>query len=141
MGRIQLTVKTIQFEVINMSNFDQFIQYRALHFKFSTTPGSSLGDVEAMLQGGMLKLHDEAGNPVEPTLENALEGTGLEIRNVCAKVPASLVAELDNTLSILQMKKRDFVEMALRDALERADKIIHDVGALEGTHIVPEHAA
>lgn len=121
-----------------MSNFDQFIQYRALHFKF-TTPGSSLGDMEAMLQGGMMTIRDEAGNPVEPTLENALEGTGLEIRNVCAKVPASLVAELDNTLSILQMKKRDFIEMALRDALERASKIIDDVDAFSSRE--EEHAA
>lgn len=112
-----------------MSGFDQFIQYRALHFKFTSTPHRSLGDMEAMLQGGMLKVQDEAGNPVEPTLENALSGTGLEIRNVCAKVPASLVDELDNTLSILQMKKRDFIEMALRDALERAAKIIDDVDA------------
>lgn len=113
-----------------MSDFDQFIQYRALHFKFTTPSNrSSLGDMEAMLQGGMLKVLDEAGNPLEPTLENALSGSGLEIRNVCAKVPASLVDELDNTLSILQMKKRDFIEMALRDALERAAKIIDDVDA------------
>ena len=123
-----------------MSNFDQFIQYRALHFKFTTaTPGSSLGDVEAMLQGGMLKIRDEAGNPAEATLENWLADSGLEIRNVCAKVPASLVAELDNTLSILQMKKRDFIEMALRDALERAAKIIDEVDAFSSRE--EEHAA
>lgn len=122
-----------------MSNFDQFIQYRALHFKFSTLGSQTLGDMEAMLQGGSLTIHDEAGNPVEPTLENALQGTGFEIRNVCAKVPASLVAELDNTLSILQMKKRDFIEMALRDALERASKIIDDVDAFSSRE--EEHAA
>ena len=44
-------------------------------------------------------------------------------------VPAFLVDKLDDTLSILQMKKRDFIEMALSDALERAARIIDDVGA------------
>lgn len=139
MRRIQLTVKTIQFDVINMSNFDQFIQYRALHFKFSAPGLTTLGRMEAQLQAGSLTVHDEAGNLLEPTLENALQGTGIEIRNVCAKVPASLVTELDNTLSILQIKKRDFIEMALRDALERASKIIDDVDAFSSRE--EEHAA
>ena len=122
-----------------MSNFEQFIQYRALHFKFSALGSTTLGRMEALLQAGSLTVYDEAGNLLEPTLENALQGTGLEIRNVCAKVPASLVTELDKTLSILQMKKRDFIEMALRDALERASKIIDDVDAFSSFE--EEHAA
>ena len=105
-----------------MSNFDRFIQYRALHSIYSS--GYSLGDVESQLEGGAIQVTDENGNPIDdPGLEYVLP-----VKNLCAKVPAALVDEIDRVIGLLEISKRDFVEMAVREALERADQIIEEEG-------------
>lgn len=49
-------------------------------------------------------------------------------RNVCAKVSIQLADRLDNTLNILDLSKRRFVEAAIIAALNEADAIIEGIG-------------
>jgi hypothetical protein len=89
------------------SNFDEFVLYRALALKFSGS--HNLGS-----------LPDEA-------LDTA------RFRNVCAKMHPDLVDRLDSVISLLGVSKRDFIEIALIDALDRSEKTLHDVDAF-GPH-------
>ena len=100
----------IQQRLKIMSHFDQYIQYRALRFKFSTV-----------------------NDDLSPVLEQAIEDgqTSLPLRNVCAKLSPELVDRLDNSLSILGITKRQFIEMALVEALDRVDQELHDIDAFE----------
>lgn len=90
------------------SHFDEFVLYRALTLKFSGS--HNLG-----------YLPDEV-------LDAA------SFRNVCAKLHPDLVARLDSVISLLGMSKRDFIEIALIDALDRSEKTLHDVDAF-GPHL------
>lgn len=87
------------------NEFDEFITYRALHLKYSGT--NNLG----FLPEEVLDIH--------------------QFRNVCAKLHPELVDRFDAVVGLLQMTKRDFIELALIEALNRAEKILHyDVDAL-----------
>lgn len=104
-----------------MRDFDQFVQYRALNFKFSGV--HHLSEIESHL-----KIVGDDGVSRPATLEDIVGG---EVRNVCAKLPVSIIDRLDNSLGILEMTKRDFIEMALVDALDRVDEILSEVDAFE----------
>jgi hypothetical protein len=108
-----------------MNYFDQFIQYRALAFKFSSE-GQSLGDVERSIAAGSV------GQAVDGTFVpfKKLEEV-YPVKNVCAKLHVSLVDRLDQALSVLEMSKRDFIEIALIEALNKVDQVLADTDAFE----------
>lgn len=54
-----------------------------------------------------------------------------QLRQVCAKVSPQLFDELENVCMLLDMSKRQFIEGALIDALDRAKETIERMGALE----------
>lgn len=81
-----------------MSDFKQFITYRALAFKFETLRNESLTD----------QLLDSVGSHPE-------------IKNVCAKLSVELSDQIDRTVAQLGVSKRKFIEVALIEALEFAD--------------------
>ena len=111
-----------------MSYFDQFIQYRALKFKFSSMGSLTISDIERMVENGNL-MHSDDGETVRPTtLEEACP---IPLRNVCAKLTVDLVERLDKTLDILEISKREFIEMALIEALNRVDQELLDIDAFE----------
>ena len=94
------------------NEFDEFITYRALALKYSGT--NNLG----FMPEEILDIH--------------------QFRNVCAKLHPELVDRLDETTGLLGMTKRDFIELALIDALDRATKILEcDVDALS-RHTIKE---
>jgi hypothetical protein len=95
----------------NHSHFDEFILYRSLSLKFS---GSHI-----------LDFPDEASD-------------SSNLRNVCAKLHPDLVDRLDTVLGLLGMSKREFIQIALIDALDRAEKTLDDVDAL-GPHYVEKN--
>jgi len=111
-----------------MTHFEQFIQYRALSFKFKTTGGMSLGQLERMVAGGSLGTVQDGTFVPATTLE---EISPVKVQNVCAKLAQPLVDRLDNALNILDMTKRDFIELALIDALDKVDQVLEDTKAFE----------
>lgn len=111
-----------------MTHFDQFIQYRALKFKFSSLGSVGIDSIERMVESGAL-LHSDDGKTVRPTtLEEACP---IPLRNVCAKLSVQLVERLDNTLGIIDISKRQFIELALIEALDKVDKVLEDIDAFE----------
>jgi hypothetical protein len=69
-------------------------------------------------------------NLVERILEEG--GAELEIKhkmkNICAMMPATIVDRLETTLRLLNMTKRDFLEAAVLEALDKADEIMAACG-------------
>ena len=112
-----------------MSYFDQYIQFRALKFKFDSmnTGLISIDQVEASIRGGSLHHSDDDGK----TMRAAVLEEIFPVKNVCAKLGVPLVDRLDNTLSTLGISKREFIEMSLIEALDRVDKHLADVDAFE----------
>lgn len=111
-----------------MSYFDQYIQFKALAFKFSGMGTLSISDLERMVEGGSL------GQDVDGTFvpaQSLEEVCPIPLRNVCAKLSVELVDRLDNSLSILSMSKREFIEMALIEALDKVDVVLEEIDAFE----------
>jgi hypothetical protein len=66
-------------------------------------------------------------------LDSVLESSGHDeikkkFKNVCAMLSEPLVNRLENTLGILSISKREFIEMALIEALDKADKVMDEFG-------------
>ena len=93
-------------------NFNQTIQYRALRFK-AHVDGSPYN---AQIMEDLL---DEEAKKAET------------IKTVCAPISIQLFDRLNNTLDMLDISKRQFIELALIEALDRADKIISEVDIFE----------
>lgn len=87
-----------------MSDFQQFLQYKALAFKFSLE-NSELTD--AVIESGNMPL---------------------PLRNVCAKLTVELAERLDQTCSNLDISKRQFIERALIEAMDQADAALNACG-------------
>ena len=112
-----------------MNHFDQFIQYRALKFKFSSLGSVTIDQIERMVESGALLHSDDDGKTVRPTTFE--EACPIPLRNVCAKLSVQLVERLDNTLGIIDISKRQFIELALIEALDKVDKVLEDIDAFE----------
>lgn len=103
-----------------MNEFEQYVQYRALAYKYDTLKNDGLS---RQLDG-----------IIDKYPENGLESEHFKlppIKNVCAKVSVELSDRLDNTVGKLGMSKRQFIEMALIQSLDFADHMLECVGADE----------
>lgn len=49
-------------------------------------------------------------------------------KNVCAMLSEPLTNRLENTLGLLSMTKREFLELAIIEALDKADAVMADCG-------------
>ena len=92
--------------------FDQFIQYRSL-------------SVKAVVDGENLN-SEAADRIIEKDLKNSPN-----IKTVCTPVHIELFNRLDQTLSLLNISKRAFIQMAIIEALDRADSIMAEVDIFE----------
>lgn len=54
-----------------------------------------------------------------------------QIKNVCAKISVQLSDRLDSTVGLLGISKRRFIEAAIIDALEKANRIMEEEGLNE----------
>ena len=90
-----------------MSDFNEFIKYRALAVKFERQNQEL---TEAVIASGH-----------EP----------LPLRNVCAKLTIELSDRIDATVALLGISKRLFIERALIEAMDQADAALAAVGALD----------
>jgi hypothetical protein len=57
------------------------------------------------------------------------ENVKKHFKNVCVQLPIIVNQQLEDTLAILNLNKREFVIMAIENALEEAEKIMneHDI--------------
>ena len=103
-----------------MIDFEQYIQFRALAYKYETLKGD--------------KFSRAINELIDQTPLEGFEAEGLKLpplKNVCAKVSVELADRLDYTISKLGMSKREFVEMAIIQALDFSDHVLECVGADE----------
>jgi hypothetical protein len=90
------------------TKLEEFLQYKALSVKFSLM-NDSLREI------GFQSLND---NP--------------SVKNVCAKMPISLVNELEQVVHDLNCSKRQFVEYAIVEAIEKAKSVLDYTDVAEG---------
>lgn len=64
---------------------------------------------------------------VEALLESAPAESKSEMRNICALVSLPLFEKVEQLCSLLDLSKRQFVEMALVDFVAKADSVMADV--------------
>ena len=103
---------------ILMNKFEDYIKYRALAFRFGNKLGDryldSLPERDLSDQEKNFLLEKRVSLPV--------------FKNVCASLPLDLVERLERTLEILDVRKRDFVELSVIRALDQSDEILKEVG-------------
>lgn len=68
---------------------------------------------------------------VDYIVETQPEAVQAVTKNVCAHLPIPLVERLENSLAILNMSKREFIQAAIIDALDRFDKIADEYNIFE----------
>lgn len=88
--------------------FRQKLTHRALNYKFS------FAHVNPAVTDRIIETASE-------------EDKSKQFKNVCAFISISLADRLESTLSILGMSKRDFLEMAIIEALDVADEVMDEV--------------
>jgi len=110
-----------------MTYFEQFIQYRALAFKFSCSD-SAITHLERLVPTGAVSYEKDGVTVQAETVEEVLP---IKVQNVCAKLEQPLVDRLDSRLSLLGMTKRDFIELALIEALDKVDQVLEQTDAFE----------
>lgn len=91
-----------------MKQLDEILLARALTFKHG--PSMNAKFIDAAIESGEVK--------------NVT-------KNVCAHLAIPLVDRLENALSVLDMTKREFIETAILDALDRYDAIMAEHGVWE----------
>ena len=60
------------------------------------------------------------------------EATKEKLRNICAFISPELFSEIDSLCNLLDLSKREFVEMALVDLVAKAHAVIEQTNAMEG---------
>lgn len=98
-------------------NFDQYIQYRALNMK-ATIEGQSHNNSE-----------------FDRVLDKAASNGSPEIKTVCAPIAIELFDRLTETLTLLDISKRRFIEAAIIEALDKADAIMAEVDIFENHQV------
>jgi wyosine [tRNA(Phe)-imidazoG37] synthetase (radical SAM superfamily) len=91
--------------------FDQFIQYRALSMKSSVEGLGSAKIVDSMIEKDA--------------------GMAAHFKTVCAPISLQLFDRMTETLAMLDISKRTFIEAAIIAALDQADVIMKEVDIFE----------
>lgn len=87
-----------------------------------------------MLQALKLKKLNARGYDGPDLIDRLTEGdeeAKAKLRNICAFISPQLFAEVDSLCGLLDLSKREFVEMALQDLVAKAHSVINDTNALE----------
>lgn len=103
---------------MSRNDFNEFIHYRALAYKYEVIQGRNLSDKLDHL----IDTFPEGGGNIDSFKIP-------ELKNVCAKLSVELSDHLDEVCSKLSLSKRQFIEMALIQALEYAEHALECVEA------------
>jgi hypothetical protein len=110
-----------------MSQLKEFLTFKALAFKFSVHGG--YGNSYDQLQRGIASgaITNSDGTPINEDQFDSM----VEHRQTCAKLPVYLCEKLDAVCGMLDITKREFIELAVREALEIAEKTKSECNVLE----------
>ena len=75
------------------------------------------------------------GDMLELLLLQNPEAAKEKMRNICAFISPELFDDVSNVCNILSLSKRELIEMALVDVLEKAHKVIDETGALKAFEV------
>ena len=97
-------------------------------------------DDTLLLQALKLKQLGDTGRSYDGDLIEQLalsnpEAAKTDMRNICAFITVPLFDDVTNVCQILSLSKRQIVEMALIDVMEKAHKIINDTDALKAFEV------
>lgn len=96
--------------------FNQYIQYRALSRK-AQIEGSSSNSAA-----------------LDALMENELKHGAPNVKTVCAPITMELFERMNETLGMLDISKRTFIEAAIIEALDKADVIMAEVDIFENQY-------
>lgn len=103
-----------------MENIREYIRYKALDFKYGTRSGGA-----RLLDHVIENVVDSDGNVV------GQEVTEIKLQNVCAKLSEELVKRMENSISLLNMSKREFIELAVIQALDEIDSVLVELDVFD----------
>lgn len=89
-----------------MTDFEKYLQFRALSFAFSIKGNSTIDLFTDEQQASIY------------------EANGIEMKYVNVPFPKPTVERLEGVLGQLDMSKRDFVQRAIIDAIKKAELVI-----------------
>lgn len=89
-----------------MTDFNKYLQFKALSFAFSVKGNSAIDLFTDEQQAAIY------------------EANGIDMKYVNVPFPKPTVERLEGILAQLDMSKRDFVQRAVLDAMERAENAI-----------------
>lgn len=98
-------------------NLDMLLTERSLHFVRVST---GIDIISAMESGAITEIVPEGGTSELPVL-----------KNVCAKLSVDLSDKIDQVCNLLDISKRMFIEAALIEALDQAEKVMEAEGVHE----------
>jgi hypothetical protein len=98
-----------------------YLQFKTLGYKFSIRNPDSGNSLQSVLDGIESKSIAFEG-------DDADINEVLDLQNVCAKLPVSLVRRMEANLNILSMSKREFIEIAVSSALDDVERIMAENG-------------
>lgn len=70
------------------------------------------------------------GDVIEAAAQQNPEAAKAELRNICALIAPGLFSDVENLCNLLDLSKREFVEMALLEFVEKANAIVREVNPL-----------
>jgi len=88
-------------------------------------------DEVIQLQVLKLKAMSHGVGSLPASVVDSLADQSPQLRQMCAKVSPALYDELETVCNLLDMSKRQFIEGAVADALDRARDTMTRLGALE----------
>jgi hypothetical protein len=84
---------------------------------------------QRLIQKTLAFKFEDSGKILDAVLESSdHEELKKQFKNVCAMLSEPLVNRLENTLSILRISKREFIEMSIVESLNKADEIMQEFG-------------
>ena len=82
--------------------------------------------------------HDSTNQPMIDSMLNSESGDeirqNLKLKRLQFDCPPSLYEKVENICSLLDCSKREFLEMAVRDSLEKAERTFHSTYAETAGH-------
>ena len=119
-----------------------------LHFIYNPNAGINIAARKANILKKLYAVPNskvwETTKPLEATYftKKAIEEHAAksdEFKTVCAPISVPLFDRMGDTIQILGMSKRQFIEMAIVEVLDRCDEIMNEVDVFESTR--PEEEA